>query len=74
MSTDALFQLGIVPVSLNTTQTEDSSLAHTTGHRRARLARALTAVPASPASVAFGRHVARHACAMPASSYPPTRR
>lgn len=23
MSTDALFQLGIVPVSLNTTQTED---------------------------------------------------
>lgn len=71
MSTDALFQLGIVPVSLNTTQTEDSSLAHTTGHRRARLACALTALPAS---TAWGRHAARHARAMPASSYPPTRR
>jgi hypothetical protein len=63
MSTDALFQLGIVPVVLNTTQTEDHSLVHATGPRIARAARV------SPL------HAISHRPALPGpSSYPPTRR
>ncbi|MFT3721488.1 hypothetical protein [Pseudorhodoferax sp.] len=52
MSTDALFQLGIVPGSLNTTQTEDFTAARATGapdhHPRARHLRALPAASSYP--------------------------